>query len=320
MSVTALELASQQTQLFETYGLGNISALQEAERGVGTAPKDFSPDHQKAYPFTTENINSYLGTLSLTDAKVLAICGSGDFGFSAVMAGAQSVDQVDALKTATLYAELKAVGLQSLDFEAYKRFFGSTSTYTETVSSPGRMEYDTYSHLRDGLSVQTRSYFDQLITPSGRSPYLEHGFIINKATDVAANMAMVPYLNDEASYLAAGSSRAKSRFHPSTMEDFVASLEPGSYDTVYLSNIENYLAKEGYLDLLRGAVRTIAEGGIVIETGFFNPSVRDVEQIEQTKQEQALKIGLTACPTVIAGTYLPLPTYSTHATIYHNEI
>lgn len=306
-----------QSELYARHGVGNITAETEGWRW-NTAPFAFAPEIQKAYPFTTENIDSYIGALALpADARVAAICGSGDFGFSAVMAGAGSVDHVDTLQTACLYAELKAVGLEQLDLESFKQFFGSTRHDDNGVTTPGRMEYGVYQNLRPHLTPQAAHYFDQLITPSGPAPYLRQGFLINKIRDVPANMAMVPYLQSEAAYTAAQSSREKSRFYPLAMQHFTRTAGDDSYDAVYLSNIGAYMSNT-YNDLLADSARITRPGGIIIETGFMAPD-DPMENIQAQKRSRATVIGSTAVPQIVTGPFTPMPGYGTHATIYTKD-
>lgn len=293
-----------------------LTAPSEAWPHERTATNDFSPTSQKAYPFTTENINSYIDGIDVNGARVAAICGSGDFGFSAVMLGAKSVDHVDSVISANFWAELKAVGLHKLSsLGDFKRFFGSAGP-DRGVTGPDRLNPEVYGELRSGLSDQTRHYFDQLITPRGLAPYLRHGFLINKLTNVPKNMRMVPYLDDQVCYDAARASRERSRFHPTSMQNFLGVAAPESYDLIYLSNIDAYMPDSVYAALYGDAMRVARPGGEIIKTGFIHHTSPDARhRVERQANEHAERLKLDTAPKVFIGDYLPVSGAETYATV-----
>lgn len=187
-----------QDEIYKSLGVENL--IIPSLNPTSTNPKSFKESTVKSYNFTTENIAAYILELTLQGKQVAAVCGSGDFPISAYMYGASLVDAFDIMPSACLYGELKVAGLQSLSYQQFLAFFGTTGN---AIFGPESFSNHTYEKMKDLLSQTARSFFDQLIYPQGRHPYMTpNGFLITKLAGAGMNAhrTMVPYLRDEGAY------------------------------------------------------------------------------------------------------------------------
>lgn len=238
-----------------------------------TNPKRFKESIVKSYNFTTENIAAYILELTLQGKRVAAVCGSGDFPISAYMYGASLVDAFDIMPSSCLYGELKVAGLQSLSYQEFLTFFGTTGN---AIFGPESFSNHTYEKMKDLLSQTARIFFDQLISPHGRHPYMiPNGFLITKLAGAGMNAhkTMVPYLIDEEAYQQAQRALKPILFYPQEVSSFLSSDKRGKYDLVYLSNISAYGTRgKKPAELLAKSILPV--GGDVIQVQPGVPDLR----------------------------------------------
>ena len=75
-----------------------------------------------AYPFTTENLAHLLPNLPRINGSVLAVAGSGDHIFEAILHGASSITGFDVSLNSLAWVALKRAAILKLDFEAFHKF------------------------------------------------------------------------------------------------------------------------------------------------------------------------------------------------------
>ena len=291
---SCLEPASQEA-LFSYYGVGSIEADDLTYSHTrGNVPYRFTETTQRAYPFTTENMTDYVGKLSLKDKDIAAVCGSNDFAINAFMQGAKSVDAIDVMQTACLYGELKTAGLTVFDRSEFNNFF--VHPYDEDTKF---FDHDMYQRLKPHLSAQTKSFFDQVVSPVSGQPTEIAGFFIDKVERIDLRTAMNPYLEDDASYNKASEGVHNVLFHPTDFTSFLESVHPTSYDIVYLSNIMAYMDNAAADELLSLATTRLKPGGKLLDFRFIYPEV-ETSTVESKQHQQAESLGLE--PWSVIGT------------------
>lgn len=241
-----------QTARFATYGLVRLRA--DRRREGPAHPELFSKQMQRAYPFTTENLVDFVDRIGVAGQAVAAICGSGDFGINALAGIARSVDSVDVMPTACMYAEFKTAGLAGLGRSEFLAFFNGAHSFG----------HERYARIRDQLSQPTRDYFDQLITARGPHEFLLDGFFIDKLGDRSMPERMNPYLQSDGAYLRAAQNAGAHRFHPVSMADFLASTQPRTYGVIYLSNAFAYMPEVEIENLMAIASTRLQAGGRIV--------------------------------------------------------
>lgn len=274
-----------QSALFRHYEVSDITANDIRPDAWGLpGPAEFTPETQRAYPFTTENMAGYMDELDLDGKDIAAVCGSNDFALNAFLKGARSVDAVDVMQTACLYAELKTAGLLTLSRGEFLSFFNAPF-------DDSYFDHDQYQRLRPLISDTTRSYFDQLVSSASGELFKNHGFFIEKIRRPDLYETMNPYLRDDSSYHQASQNVRSMLFHPTNMLDFLDSVRPESYDVVYCSNISTYM--DGGVNFMMHAVAALRlrPGGIIIDCGFVNGDA-DIDMIQSSLEYKAAALGL----------------------------
>lgn len=254
----------QQSELYEKCGLEEVSY---DESSFQENPAFFTSKTRQAYLFTTENMGSYIEKCLLQSKKIACVAASGDFAFNAYLKGAESVDCFDITPVACFFSELKKAALQSLSYKEFLAFFGLRNEAHLPFFS-----FAVYQDIRLQLALQTKAFFDALITKEGLHPYLRKGgMIIDKITEPSFFKEVNPYLTSEIAYDKTQKALKNISFYPLSAEAFVAQCGE-KYDLINLSNIFCYPPYKKNSRLMEGviqkALRATNKGGTVV-TLFF---------------------------------------------------
>ncbi len=271
-----------QTALFAFHGLERLAVPSSSDGQE--YPERFTESTQRAYPFTTENLTGYIEELPIAGRDIAAVCGSGDFPINACAYGARSVDAVDVMPVACMYAELKAAGIVELTAREFHRFFDRSSA---------AFPFGLYERLRSGLSDQTTWYFDRLITPRGTSRFLLTEFFIDKVQDGSMPTRMNPYLQSDHLYDRAASNMRSLLFHPTSISTFLESVNPESYGLIYLSNIFAYMYGKDIDRTVALAASRLTATGEVVAVNPLSPD-NDLEEAEAYNHSLARRHGMVA--------------------------
>lgn len=273
---------SPQDAVYRQCGIERIDPPPAFEQGD---PREFTSSTRQTYPFTTENIDGYIGDIGLPirGSRIAAVSGSGDFPINAYLYGAVRVDAVDISPVACLYGELKLAGLRTFNYEEFLRFFGTTG---ESVYGPESFSFEQYQTLRGQLSETARHFFDQVITRERKHEFLQpEAMFITKIWDMHDLRQMNPYLQNEQQYEKARTAAKPTLFYPQDIRKFL-SPRKGQYDVVYLSNISSYLM-QARTEPITAAKQALVTGGVVMTTILGYPSMGEQTQklVEETLRE-----------------------------------
>lgn len=189
----------------------------------------------KIYPFSTENLAGYIPNLDIDGKKVLTVTGSADHAVNSFLFGAREVVGFDLNILASFFAELKIKAVERLDMEQFKKFFLTGSEET--------MDFEVYSDLRNGLSLECIQFFDGV--------YKMHGFngrkvreskLFNKRLDINELKILInPYLHSGRLYEKArrGITKGNARWVNSSADDLTSKIDV-NFDIVMLSNLADY--------------------------------------------------------------------------------
>ena len=287
---------SNQSMLYETYGLNNQAYNKETFQGP---PEIFTPLTRQAYLFTTEYIAYYILRNNFHSKKIACITGSGDFAFNAYMYKAAAIDCVDICPIAGFFAELKMIAIKVFCYETFLQFFG-------LQSSLNYFKEALYQKLRQFISRQCRCFFDSLIIQQEESPLLRANIIIDKIKDNSKIVDANPYLSSEESYISAQESMKEISFHPLNVESFFK-LSTKKYDFINLSNILCYppykhtvSANDRSINLITKAMGRLEKKGelITLFFGSWHNQAKALSHLHLKLRKKGFATSQFICPSI----------------------
>lgn len=144
--------------------------------------KNFSSLSQ-IYSFTTENISGYFEHLDFTDKNVLTVCASGDHIINSFYSGAKVVVGFDINYLSLIYAELKMVALEQLEYEEFLQFF-MINDIDNKSKNENAFDYNTYIKLKKHLSKDALMYWDMIYKEFHNNGYeIRNSYLFNNKYD-----------------------------------------------------------------------------------------------------------------------------------------
>ncbi len=189
------------------------------------------------YSFTTENIKGYFNERDIKNKNILTIAASGDHIFNAMLLGAKNIDCFDINKLTKYYIILKKTAISKLSYEEFIEFFikdKKLKNYKKVFN------VSTYSKLRNSLPTDVKVFWDIIfLIKDGyqvRNSTLFFKDVINSEIFYSNN-----YMNEDNYYkLKKIIDNYNLKFYNCNLKDLPKLLN-NKYDTIYLSNLINYL-------------------------------------------------------------------------------
>ena len=136
------------------------------------------------YSFTTENIAGYFEYLDFTNKNILTVAASGDHIINAFYKGAEQVYGFDINYLALIFAELKLVALQNLQYKEFLQFF-MINEENDIEKNKNALNYKVYvNKLKKDLSKGVAENWDILYQNFNNNGYdLRNSYIFNNRYD-----------------------------------------------------------------------------------------------------------------------------------------
>lgn len=205
----------------------------------GEIPEIQFSERNQIYPFTTENIRSYLNLFDLKNKKILTVSASGDHAFNSILLGAREIDCFDINRLTRYYMELKKAGIMTLDFKNFVSFF--------TTNNHQTFNPKTYVKVREKLNDDTKlfwdSIYDEVINISFCSPgeFIAYSNLFFSNCHFRMSAVNNLYLSREKyNKVKDVISDVKISYINSNLLDLPKILK-SQYDLIMLSNISDYL-------------------------------------------------------------------------------
>ena len=154
------------------------------------------------YSFTTENIAGYFEQLQFTNKNVLTVAASGDHIINAFYKGAKTIIGFDINYLALIFAELKLIALENLDYKEFIDFF-MINDENDIEKNTNVLNYYIYiNKLKKHLLKSTAENWDRLYKNFNNNGYeLRNSYIFNNKYDnnsvkISSNL----YLRSEIEY------------------------------------------------------------------------------------------------------------------------
>lgn len=191
--------------------------------------------YSSVYSFTTENIKGYFNESDIKNKNILTIAGSGDHIFNAMLLGAKNIECFDINKLTKYYIILKKTAISKLSYEEFIEFFIKDKKLNKKV-----FNVSTYSKLRNSLPTDVKVFWDIIfLIKDGyqvRNSTLFFKDVINSEIFYSNN-----YMNEDNYYiLKKVVNNYNLKFYNCNLNDLPKLLN-NKYDTIYLSNLINYL-------------------------------------------------------------------------------
>lgn len=208
------------------------------------------------YLFTNENMNGYIENLE--KKEILAVAGSGDFYFNALLYGASSVDLFDVNYLSKFPISLKRACIEQLEYEVFLDFLGlcdneSILSYTifRELCPIDDESYTFYKELYDLIGYDGRAiYQSKLMVPFD-------GF---EKEIMEANPYLVKENYDKLRKILLESDQTS--FLHTDINTLCDKLNR-KYDVMYFSNINIYQRNTVYLKQIKRLSKFLKEDGII---------------------------------------------------------
>lgn len=213
------------------------AAVEIIDKGQLFCPRFMT--YAPCYRWSTENLIGYYDQLDFKGKDVLSVASSGDHAFNAFLAGAKSVETFDVNRLQRYIQELKLTAIKALDHNTFITYFNH-SDYHAIFSKK------IYQQFREKLPDDIRYFWDSLQDRFSTYLIVSEFFLEEPCSEYFLNVRN-PYTNQEEYKKARESLQTKMI---AFMESDLLSLPKVShlktYDIILLSNIGQYVLKQGY--------------------------------------------------------------------------
>lgn len=112
--------------------------------------------YSSIYPFTNENLNSYLNRINLKNKSVLTVASAGDHYLETLLRGGSKIELFDINILTKYYVELKIAAIKALNYDEFLNFFILENNYYNTFN------LDSYNKIRKYLDNNVLIFWDSL--------------------------------------------------------------------------------------------------------------------------------------------------------------
>lgn len=236
-------------------GFALSSAIRQCYQG-------WSDNFDCIYPFTTENISGYIDSFHLNDKKLLTVGSSGDQAINAILNGCKDVTVLDVNKYVQYYYFLKVAGILSLSYDEFLAFFRYSRYYDGYGYNNyafDKVIFDKIKNVLKDIDSDSYEFWNTLFETFEGIDIRTSLFNSDEFPDYRLKK-MNPYLSCEASFKSAIDKLQSVRpnFVTSRVEDVTDSKK---YDTIWLSNISQYIPLEQVIKVVNNLSNNLNEDG-----------------------------------------------------------
>lgn len=187
--------------------------------------------HAPVFLFTNENISGYLDKMDdLSGKSVLSVAGSGDHAFECLLRDAKSVDTFDVNYLQKHVIELKSKMIKHLPYKSFMRFFFDERYF---------FDREIIKPIWHTFSPALKIFLNKYYKTQNRSL-----FRYRTAQSMFYDVDKISYINDASAYSCLGHKMpSKINFTHADLMNVSAKFN-GTYDTILLSNISEYMYDE----------------------------------------------------------------------------
>ncbi len=253
--------------------------------------ENFHPQmgYGKFYIRTNEPLSYYYPHFKVKDAKIITVMGSGDHLLQATQEGAREIVSFDTNPLTYYLTSLKLTAIETMDLKTYRRFFEHIKT---TLNEEG------FDFLCPYLKDDVRIFWEHL--------YKEKKFFKNRKYLCYFPMnrfaSMKTFLQPQNyTLLQEQLKNVQLRFMTTNLFDLPEALEKeqGTFDTIFLSNIFDWLdrkqaqkysnfVKENIAPLLKQDGKCVAYSGIY--DYYFPHEIKEFETVSMGTKETNYKV------------------------------
>ncbi len=260
--------------------------LEENIKGASRVCKDpFSRAHhyETIYPFTTENISSYIDYFDLKGRSLLTVGSSGDQAINAALRGASDITLLDINPYTRYYFYLKIASIISLNKEEFHKYLGRWICFDKLFQK------GLYKKVRKTLSeLDLESYeFWEALYRKFKPREIRYG-LFQSEEDVPSVIELEnPYLNGE-SYKRV-KEIASSINITFINQDLLYPELSREYDNIWLSNVYQHLKEEERRTMFINMLPYLEDNGSMLFAYIYGPggtSIKDPESLLNTTTAQ----------------------------------
>jgi len=220
-------------------------------------------DAFRAYTFTNENLDGYMGDLCENAKSGLIVSASGDQAITASMYGVRDITAFDVNPTALFFTDLKLKSLATLEYEEYIKFYtgDGKNKYDRPLDKFKQfLNRDVYDSFKNALEPQTRAFWDNVYATHNKELMHIGSTLFGVVFDDNHPMvASIPYLKDKQAY-----KRAQESLKELNIDFVNTNLVDGAtkgrnYDIGMLSNIHDHVSKYDMIGFFHKVVRGVME-------------------------------------------------------------
>jgi len=197
---------------------------------------DFPQGYGRIYVNTNENLSEYYQFFPIKDGKVLTVSSGGDQILQAAYCGAREVDAFDKNKFAIYAAKLKLAAVKALKQEDFLAFY-NYANFKKNFS------LEIYEEIRPFLDEMTRNFWDEMYYVGNFDKWNGTMTFLSSVTD------KTEFRYDNATNFLqtkeALSHMIINFYHCDIYELLDLIRDDVNYDSIFLSNIYDYLLKCG---------------------------------------------------------------------------
>ena len=230
--------------------------------------KDFilaKTNFNRIYPFTTENIASYINHFDLKDKSLLTVGSSGDQVFNAVLNGCKDITVLDKSPFTKEYFYLKKTALMSLELHDYVKLLSLYNCPSPGDINEESFNYDSIEEVLSNLiyeDLDSYNFWNSLFNKKDINEVREKLFIRdenNTNTLLRSNNYLSSY--EKYSELQEKIEDIKPTF---LIQDIRSPILNRSFDNIFLSNIFDFIKRRDALMILNEVLPYLNEEGKIL--------------------------------------------------------
>ncbi len=230
----------------------------------------------KIYPFTTENIASYIDYFDLKDKSLLTVGSSSDQVFNAVMKGCKDITVLDKSPFTKEYFYLKKAAIMSLEPEDFIEMFSLRNCPNEGDINNKAFNYDSVEEVLSNLIYEDLDsyYFWNGLFNKREVKEVRDKLFIHDESNTNTLLRSNNYLSSKEDYYKLQNLIEDIRPNFLIQDIRNPELDKG-YDNIFLSNIFDFIKKRDAFFILDRVLPYLNEDGKILIYYLYSITLND---------------------------------------------
>jgi len=238
----------------------------------------FPKNYGKVYIRTNEALSKYFQAFPIKGSSILTVAGSGDHVLQAAFMGARKIEAFDKNRFQIYLSKLKVTALKVLNQEDFACYFG--------FKDPSLIfDLKIYLKIRDYLDLDSVIFWDTMYQKGNLEINKSRMFFLQYFVDDKAGC----FAFDDNYYTTkANLENVDINLHHATFHDFIVRYKDDLFDTIFMSNITDYLTDEQFENLNDFLEEDVSkhlndDGKVVV---YVPPHKKEIEITRYTKPDE----------------------------------